>query len=327
MSETDATGDSSLAELLRARLGRAHPVAAAATVARGETRVAALGTGLDSRYEIGSISKGVTGLLYVDSVERGEVSPATRVGELLHLGDSPAARATLADLSTHTSGLPRLAMAHVWRKSWNLTRHGKNPYGESLEALLAAAREAKVKPSPRVSYSNLGFELLGHALAAVAGVSYPALVRDRIASPLGLTSWAVPASAEELGAVDIQGRSARGRAMEPWTGEDLAPAGGIRSTVGDMARFASALLDGTAPGVAALDPVTEMSRGMRVGAAWITLEANGRQVTWHNGGTGGFRTWMGLDREAGTAAVMLSATAASVDRPGFALLQDLSSEI
>ncbi|QEE61090.1 beta-lactamase family protein [Salinibacterium sp. dk2585] len=324
MSETDATGDSSLAELLRVRLGRAHPVAAAATVARGETRAASLGTGLDSRYEIGSISKGVTGLLYVDAVKRGEVAPETEVGTLLPLGGSPAASATLAALSTHTSGLPRLAMAHVWRKSWELYRRGSNPYGESLEGLLAVAREAKVTPSPRVSYSNLGFELLGHALAAAAGTSYPALVRERIATPLGLTSWTVPTSAEELSAVDIPGRSARGRAMEPWTGEDLAPAGGIRSAVGDMARFASALLDGTAPGVAALDPVTKMSRDMRIGAAWITLEVKGRRMTWHNGGTGGFRTWMGLDREAGTAAVILSATAAPVDRQGFGLLGTLA---
>lgn len=53
---------------------------------------------------------------------------------------------------------------------------------------------------------------------------------------------------------------------------------------------------------------------------WVTVDVDGRVVTWHNGGTGGFRTWLGLDRAAGTGAVIMSATSASVDRHGFALL-------
>ena len=44
----------------------------------------------------------------------------------------------------------------------------------------------------------------------------------------------------------------------------------------------------------------------------------------HNGGTGGFRSWLGLDRATGTGLVLLSATAASVDRQGFALLAEYS---
>ena len=59
----------------------------------------------------------------------------------------------------------------------------------------------------------------------------------------------------------------------------------------------------------------------RIGAAWMTLEVKGRAITWHNGGTGGFRSWVGLDREAGTAVVISTATAASVDRQAFRLLR------
>ena len=110
--------------------------------------------------------------------------------------------------------------------------------------------------------------------------------------------------------------------MQPWTGEGIAPAGGIRSSIGDMARLAEALLDERAPGVAALDPVRTFSGAARIGAAWLTLPFRGREITWHNGGTGGFRSWLGLDRKAGTAAIILSATSASVDRAGFLLLQE-----
>jgi hypothetical protein len=56
------------------------------------------------------------------------------------------------------------------------------------------------------------------------------------------------------------------------------------------------------------------------------MAVHGRSITWHNGGTGGFRSWLGLDRDAGTGAVVLSAISASVDRAGFRLLALLTRE-
>jgi CubicO group peptidase (beta-lactamase class C family) len=91
-----------------------------------------------------------------------------------------------------------------------------------------------------------------------------------------------------------------------------------------MARFTAAVLDGSAPGVAALDPIAPFGAGARIGAGWITIQVNDRPITWHNGGTGGFRSWLGLDRGAGTGVVILSATATPVDRHGFTLLAEHS---
>jgi serine-type D-Ala-D-Ala carboxypeptidase/endopeptidase len=48
-------------------------------------------------------------------------------------------------------------------------------------------------------------------------------------------------------------------------------------------------------------------------------------VLWHNGGTSGFRSFIALDGEAGTAVVVLSNTARSVDRLGLRLLKALST--
>lgn len=96
---------------LRAALGPRHPVAAAATVAGGATDLAVAGATADATFELASISKGITGLPYVDALERGEVRADTRLGELLDLGDAPARAVTLGSLATHTSGLPRLPAA------------------------------------------------------------------------------------------------------------------------------------------------------------------------------------------------------------------------
>lgn len=316
---------SGLATCLREHVAPRHQVVAAATVAGGEITTTSVGAPPGADFEIGSVSKGVTGLLYADALARGEVGPTTVLGDLLAMGDSPAARVALSDLSTHTSGLPRLPPgALTFRRSLDVWRNGTNPYGEDLDELLAQAAASRVGRR-RASYSNLGFELLGHALAAAAGSTYRELLDARVARPLGMASLYAPTSAEELRPGALRGTSRSGRTQDAWTGEALAPAGGIRASIEDMGRFALALLDGSAPGTAALDPVrTFAGPGVRIGAAWITVERRGRPVTWHNGATGGFRSWLGVDRAAGTGVVLLSATARSVDRAGMALLDEIT---
>ena len=322
---TAGTTGSTLATRLRARVGPRHRVIAVATVTAGEVATATLGADPDADFEIGSISKGFTGLLYVDALERGEVEPRSTLGEFLPLGTSAAASLPLSALSTHSSGLPRLAPGTVtlrtMREMWV---NGANPYGEDLPRLLEQVAHVKLG-KPRPAYSNLGFELLGHALAAAAGATYAELLATRIARPLDLASVYPPNTVDDLRPSAVLGTSRLGRPQQAWTGEALAPAGGIRASIADMGRFTAALLDGSAPGIAALDPVAPLAgRTVRIGAAWITLSRHGRQVVWHNGGTGGFRSWIGIDRAAGTGVVLLSATARSVDRAGLAMLTELT---
>jgi CubicO group peptidase (beta-lactamase class C family) len=327
--------DTELEAFLRARLGARHPRFAAAVIAGGEASLAANGVALNADFEIGSISKGITGLLYTDACERGEISPDTVLGQLLPLGSCAAAGASLGSLSSHASGMPRLppgipGFASPLRRTVSFFLHGANPYGENLTELLEQARLIRLQgprlQAPRPRYSNLGYELLGHAIAAGAGMSYRNLVAARLCRPLALRTMYMPATPGELGPYALAGHSRRGRPRQPWTGEALAPAGGIRASIEDLARLAGALLDGSAPGRSALDPVANFAGpAARIGAAWLTLEAKGRRITWHNGGTGGFSSWIGLDREAKTAVVLLSATAAPVDRQGFELLRKLAT--
>lgn len=318
-------GDAELAARLGAGPGRRGRAAAAATVCRDGQVLASVGAGLDADFELGSVSKGITGLLYADAVARGELDPATTLGELLPLGACEAARVTAGALSTHSSGLPRLARpAQPFRRTLGLWLHSTNPYGESLGRLLAQARTVKLS-APRPRYSNLGYQLLGHAVASAAGLQYPDLVRDRLAGPLGLGSLYAPAGPGRLRPEAVIGRSRTGKPREPWTGEALAPAGGLRASVRDMARLMAAVLGGSAPGISALDPVAGFAGGARIGAAWITLDVKGRRITWHNGATGGFRTWVGFDRSAGTGVAVMSASSLPVDRYGFTLLQELSA--
>ncbi|WP_299440604.1 serine hydrolase [uncultured Phycicoccus sp.] len=311
-----------LVDRAAAALGRRHPRFLAVEVSDGVAGTAVRGFDPGADVEIGSVSKGLTGLLFADARSRGVVSDETPLGGLLDVGDAIGA-VPLGSLATHCSGLPRLARGVGLRGQWGLMVHGRNPYGEDLAGLLDSARRTPLR-RPRPRYSNLGFMLLGHALAAAEGVSYRDLLRARVLEPLGMDGATIPSGPVELGPHAATGTSRRGRPVEAWTGEALGPAGGVRCTARDLERLVTALLDGSAPGIEALDPVATM-RGERlqVGAGWMVLRLRERTVTWHNGGTGGFRSMVCVDRSAGTGVALVSATARSVDRAAFGLLEAL----
>lgn len=86
---TDAYGDPVLARRLQRCLKQPHPVAAVAGVAAAGSVVASLGADLHADHEIGSISKDITGLLYAEALDRGEVHRTTTLGESHPLGAVP----------------------------------------------------------------------------------------------------------------------------------------------------------------------------------------------------------------------------------------------
>lgn len=318
----ESEGDTALAEKVSAALGRQPGAWAAAEVSADGVRLCSEGADLDADFEIGSVSKGLTGLLYVDALGRGELDPQTTLADCLELGGSPIGAIPLAYLATHTAGLPRLGPgSQAVRRTWELWRHGTNPYRETLPEFLDLARQAKVATASnqaRPAYTNFGFQLLGHAVAAAAGLTYAELLHARLVQPLGLTSTYVPTSTAGLRPTAVAGTSRRGRVVEPWANLAIAPAGGVRASAHDLGLLLAALVDGSAPGIAALEPVRNFSgKAARIGAGWHILETPTGLITWHNGGTGGFRSWLGLDRARGLGFAVVSANTRSVDRCGF----------
>ncbi len=285
------------------------------------TRTATIGTPLDGAFEIGSVSRPITGLLYAEAVERGEVRPETTLSEIFELGEAEAGEVTLEELSQHRSGLPRLPVSlTLLLDSYRWLLLGHNPYREEPADVVEDLRGASVGEKDP-AYSNLGFAALGLALAETAGMPYPELVESRLAQPLGLDTFYVPEHGE--GAEHrqaVSGRAASGRVQAPWDSSGYAPAGGVRADAESMATLAQALLAEEAPGPSALEPAAEYDEANQIGAGWLSREEHGREITWHNGQTGGFSTWIGLDRESGTAVFISAASGRPVDDAGRALL-------
>ena len=60
----------------------------------------------------------------------------------------------------------------------------------------------------------------------------------------------------------------------------------------------------------------------QIGLAWLIVEPSDHEIVWHNGGTGGYRSFIGYDAKTGIGVVVLSNTftGAGVDDIGMHLL-------
>lgn len=321
------TGDPALAEEAAAALAPSAGYAAVsvARISDGRTSWAGFGDVTEeSRFELGSITKTFNGLLLADAAERGEARLDDRLDtHLPELAGAEVGTVTLEELASHRAGLPDMVGVR-----W-LELIAEGIAGAEYTAFAAPTPESLIQDAAalplsgrgEMRYSNVGTALLGEALTRSAGASdWPTLVTERVLEPLGMTdtviSWDGPAPADLM-----QPNRANGRPAEPWLATGYAPAGiGVTTTAADLTRYAQALLDGTAPGMDALPARWSMDYGQEIGLAWITAEVDGHPVSWHNGKTGGSSSMLAVDRERGTAVIVLTNTAKDVTGAGFALV-------
>lgn len=278
-------------------------------------------------FEIGSATKVFTSLLLADMVQRGEVALDDPVVKYLPAGVKMPERngrsITLLDLSTHTSGLPPLP-ANFSPKDM------RNPYADySVEQLyqFVSGYQLTRDIGSQYQYSNLGGGLLGHVLARRAGVDYEALVRSRICDPLGMHDTRITLTPEMRERLAV-GHNQALDSVTNWDLPTLAGAGALRSTANDMLTFLAANLGYTktplAPAMAGMLKVRRPTgqADLEIALGWHVFTMNGKDIIWHNGGTGGYRAFMGFDPEVRIAVVALSntCTAVGVDDIGRHLL-------
>ena len=113
-----------------------------------------------------------------------------------------------------------------------------------------------------------------------------------------------------------------------WDIPTFAGAGALRSDARDMLTFIAAHLgyveSPLAPAMAAMTKVRRPGGGPQtdIALAWIVAKRDGREIFWHNGGTGGYRCFMGYDPKSRVGVVVLSnmSTNTGVDDIGMHLL-------
>lgn len=277
-------------------------------------------------FEIGSATKVFTGILLADMTREGKVKLEDPVQNYLPESVRLSVRndrpITLYDLATHTSGLPRMPDNFA-------STDPRNPYADySVESMYAflSDHELPRDPGAESEYSNFGMGLLGHVLAIQANTDYESLVRRRIAAPLGMHETMITLSSK-LKARLAQGHDGNLRPVANWDIPTLAGAGALRSTVNDMLKFVAANLGLTESALSAVLQDAQQPRedhgpgGTRVGLAWLISSKDGVTITWHNGQTGGYHSFVGFDRERRRGVVVLSNASTSIDDIGFHLLE------
>src|SRR5271170_8100898 len=285
----------------------------------------------DTIFEIGSETKVFTALLLSDMVQHGEVSLDDPVSKFLpatvKLPQRNGKSINLVDLATHTSGLPRLPT--------NLSpKDPANPYADytvdQLYQFLSTYQLTRDIGS-QYEYSNLGGGLLGHLLALRAGTTYEALVESRICKPLAMKSTAITLT-PEMKARLAPGHDAQLETVPNWDLPTLAGAGALRSDANDMLTFIAANLgyvkSPLAPAMAAMLNTRRPTgtAGLEIGLGWHIITKGDKQIIWHNGGTGGYRSFMGFDPKSKVGVVLLSnvSTPVGVDDIGRHLLDPSS---
>lgn len=281
----------------------------------------------NSVFEIGSITKTFTAILLADKVVKGEMKLDDPLQKYLPEGVNAPTRdgksITLLQLSNHTSSLPRLPS--------NLQPSDlSNPYADYEEKQLfdflngyTLTREI----GSQYEYSNYAVGLLGHILARKSGVSYEQLMIDVIAKPLYLANTRVVLTPEMKKNLAVGHNGEYEAAM--WDLTALAGAGAIRSTASDMVLYLRANMGITKSKLyEAMQLTHKNSRAEeakpKIGLGWHMSAAGDQEIVWHNGGTGGYRSFVGFVRGQNKGVVVLSNSISGIDDIGMHLLNPAS---
>lgn len=279
----------------------------------------------DTIFEIGSITKVFTSLLLADMIERGEVQPDDPIAKYLPEGVKAPVRnghpITLLSLSMQISGLPRMP------NNMRLTDLD-NPYANYTPELLYAFLSGYTlprDPGEKYEYSNLGAGTLGHLLALRAGMSYEELLRRRILEPLGMSSTSITLSDSQKKRL-AGGHNVALMPVKNWDFDALAGCGALRSTANDLLKFLAANLELTdTPLNAAMRRMRSVRRSIApdldIAMAWHIQTKHGTEIVWHNGGTGGYRSFAGFVLAKGTGVVVLCNTFTDTDDLGRHILE------
>jgi CubicO group peptidase (beta-lactamase class C family) len=259
----------------------------------------------ETAFRIASITKPFTATLALSLAQDG----------LLALDEPPAGsrvEATIRQLLSHQGGL-----ACEWPPA-------QEELGKGDDGLQRIAEEEPprlpVGPGELFSYCNVGFWLVGAAVARASGLTFQAAMGARVLEPL------------ELEATDFEpGQATRGHDQaEPGSDEHVVvdhpypqtrtPSGGLWSNVQDLLRFAAHHLGG--PGPLSRESIQEMQQpqiaapGGSYGLGWFLRQSGGRRIAEHPGSVAGFQSLLLLvpDERFGFAALSNSSRGSAAIR-------------
>jgi CubicO group peptidase (beta-lactamase class C family) len=255
-------------------------------------------------FEIGSITKVFTSTLLAQMATEGKIILSSKINDHTGVPLKDNVAISFQQLANHTSGFPRLPSNLLF-----FAVDPKNPYKDydekKLNEFLTNELKLSQDPGKKYEYSNVGAGLLGHLLTKVSGKSYEELLQDRIFTKLGMLNSTTLRSKVQNKLV--KGLNAQGEEAPNWDLNVLMGAGGILSTSEDLSKFAQAQFDESNESMKLTRLKTfDINNDLSIGLGWHISKREGREIHWHNGGTGGYRSALALNVLQKNAVIVLS---------------------
>ena len=286
----------------------------------------------DTVFDVGSITKVFTALLLSDMAQHGEVSlddPAAKYldAKKVKLPEHGGKQITLADLATHTSGLPL-------RPTNLVSKDPNDKYRDYTVELMYECLSSFVLPrdiGTKYEYSNIGYGLLGHVLEKRTGATYAQLVESRITEPVGMKDTRIELTPAMKSRMAVGYNNELTPIPSEWHFGVLQSAGAFSSTANDLLKFLGAVLGfKQSPLLPAMKSMLDIRRpgGMQpstqIALAWNVYVDGEQEVVWKNGSVGGYRSFVGFDSKAhlGVVALANAQTPVGADDIGLHLLDE-----
>uniref|UniRef100_B0T2W5 Beta-lactamase n=1 Tax=Caulobacter sp. (strain K31) TaxID=366602 RepID=B0T2W5_CAUSK len=253
-----------------------------------------------SVYEVGSISKTLTGLLLAHAIGEGKAAATDDVRQYLPPGydnlERDGRHVRLIDLVDTTSALPD--NLPDWRQAVGGAKPAEIPFiaaklleGYTSQKLLADLKTASLvdKPGAVPRHSNVASQVVAIVLERLYGRPYAALLAQYIERPLGMASGA----AQPPPALLVKGYGPDGSATPALTEPVIRAAGGLRYSAADMARYIAAQLAARDPAIALThQPAWGSPDTGAIGFHWmIAKTVDSQTYLRHSGGTFGFSAY------------------------------------
>ncbi|MGN6623939.1 MAG: serine hydrolase domain-containing protein [Candidatus Nitrosocosmicus sp.] len=276
-------------------------------------------------FDIGSVTKTFVTTVLADLVNQGVVKLSDPLEMYLPTNVSVPSyhghKITLADLATHTSGLPYWPHGWIWNKHYTTKQVYEFLSNSTLEN----------EPGALANYSNIGMGMIGHALSLKTGLSLDNLIKERILNVLGMNSTGIAMNKTDISIPEnikprfAAGHMAGNESKLIFLPQEVQGAGAMYSTVNDLLKYVSANLglidtkinDAMEKTHLIRHPFYELQVPFKdhsgnestpyayVGLSWFSTTNLGTQVVWHNGGIDGYSSFVGFNPSKQIGLVML----------------------
>jgi len=259
---------------------------------------------LETRFNIGSIGKTITAVAIMQLVQEGKLKLSETLGKFYPECPFPEKDSiTIYNMLTHTSGLGD----YLEHKDY-LGRVSELHFVDDALPMIFDQKPS-FSAGEQYQYSNTGFYLLGGIIQKVSGMPYREYIRERIFKPCGMNESDLVSEDKVLEnrAIGYTQNADGSFTANILTIPAPCPAGGLRSSAGDLLKFDQAfknevLLSDSMKQVM----FTPATLSPTKACGWEVKEFAGEHYIGHSGGADGVEAFFYRFIDSGYTVIVLS---------------------